>query len=109
MSITPKLTARQVLDMIQRQGYRCAISGRELTPATAVLDHIVPIAKGGEHSIENVWVVHTHVNTAKGWMTMAEFLSVCRDVVRHQMGQDQEVMGPKKEPPAAAVGVHEVN
>jgi 5-methylcytosine-specific restriction endonuclease McrA len=74
------LTARQALEMVERQQYRCAISGRPLTPENAALDHIVPVARGGQHAAENVWVVDAQVNAAKGTLTMEEFLAVCRDV-----------------------------
>lgn len=74
------LTARQALEMVERQQYCCAISGRPLTPETAALDHIVPVARGGQHTAENVWVVDAQVNAAKGTLTMEEFLAVCRDV-----------------------------
>lgn len=71
-----------VLDLLERQRYRCALSGRALTPQTAALDHIVPIRCGGEHVIENTQVLHKDVNRAKGSMTNDEFLAVCRQVVR---------------------------
>jgi hypothetical protein len=75
------ITVRQVLEMLETQEYRCAITGRPLTPETTALDHIVPMSRGGEHRTENVWAVHAHVNAAKGTLSMEEFLAVCRDVV----------------------------
>lgn len=102
----PSLTARQVLAKIEAQEYRCAISGRELTPATATLDHIVPLGRGGKHCIDNVWVVHGQVNAAKGTMLMDEFVALCQDVARHQAAL-QEVGEPdasKKEPPVITGG-----
>ena len=78
------VTAKAILNLVERQNYRCAISGRELTPQTASLDHILPLARGGEHGIHNLWAVHHQINTAKGTMTLDEFVAMCRDVVRHQ-------------------------
>jgi 5-methylcytosine-specific restriction endonuclease McrA len=77
------VTARQILDLIEKQDYRCAITGRLLTPETASLDHIVPISRGGEHTLDNLWVVDHQVNSAKGSMTYAEFLNLCREVAGH--------------------------
>jgi hypothetical protein len=68
--------------LLERQHFRCALSGRALTPATAALDHIVPIRAGGEHIIENVQVLDKDVNRAKNALTSAEFIELCLDVVR---------------------------
>ena len=91
-------------------GYRCAISGRELTPETATLDHIIPIARGGKHCIENVWVVHAQVNAAKGTMTVEEFLAVCHDVVKYQtqMATRSEPAISNEKPPAETGGEEKV-
>ena len=71
-----------MLRLLERQRYRCALTGRRLTPQTAALDHIVPIRRGGEHAIENTQVLHKDVNRAKGALTSEEFLAVCREVIR---------------------------
>lgn len=84
MANKKNITATQVMELVHEQNFRCAISGRGLTPKTASLDHIVPLGKGGEHSIKNVWVVDHQINLAKGTMTFDEFVSMCRDVVNYQ-------------------------
>ena len=78
------VTAKQIMEMIQRQRHRCAISGRELTPETASLDHIQPLSRGGTHETSNLCIVEHLVNSAKGTMTLKEFVSMCRDVTEHQ-------------------------
>lgn len=67
--------------LLEYQQYRCALTGRRLTPETAALDHIVPIRLGGAHVIENAQVLHKDVNRAKGVLTNEEFLTICREVV----------------------------
>lgn len=84
MSVVGKISASQVMAMVERQNFRCAISGRELTPETASLDHISPLARGGKHEMGNVWVVDHQINTAKGTLSVEEFIALCFDVVRHQ-------------------------
>ena len=74
------VNAKNLLRLLKHQGHRCAPSGRELTPKTAALDHIVPITRGGRHRIENIQALHKQVNRAKGTMTNAEFIGLCRDV-----------------------------
>ena len=70
-----------VLQLLEYQLYRCALTGRKLTPETAALDHIVPIRHGGEHVIENAQVLHKDANRAKGSLTADEFVQLCREVV----------------------------
>lgn len=86
---------------VKEQEFRCAISGRELTPETASLDHIVPLARGGEHSLANVWIVDHQVNIAKSTMTLDEFVSLCRQVTEHQATLHRGKPVPA-EPPAEA-------
>lgn len=84
------VTASKIMQLIENQHFRCALSGRKLTPETASLDHIVPLSRGGSHEIENLWVVEHLVNTAKGTMTVDEFLEMCRDVTHmHSQSLDQ--------------------
>ena len=74
--------ASDLAEMLERQQYRCALTGRELTPETASIDHITPIKQGGAHELSNLWIVEYSANRAKHTMTYEEFLSLCRDVVR---------------------------
>lgn len=72
-----------VLRLLECQQYRCALTGRRLTPETASLDHIIPVRCGGEHLVENTQVLHKGVNKAKTTMTNGEFIQLCREVVEH--------------------------
>ena len=76
-----------VLQLLESQQYRCALTGRDLTPDTAALDHIIPIRCDGEHVIENTQVLHKDVNRAKGSMTNCEFIGMCEEVVTHVVGK----------------------
>lgn len=69
---------------LDRQGYRCQLTGRELTPENASLDHVHPISKGGSHSAENIQVIIKEANAAKGTLSEDEFLTLCRDVSRER-------------------------
>lgn len=75
------VTAKFLRDLLDRQDYRCALTGWELEPSTATIDHIMPLARGGDHVPENAQIVHASVNQAKGTMTMDEFVEMCRAVV----------------------------
>lgn len=76
-----KVCTDNVLRLLEYQQYRCALSGRELTPQTAALDHIVPIRFDGQHIIENTQVLHKDVNRAKGSLTNEEYIQMCHEVV----------------------------
>lgn len=86
-----------LLAKLKRQDYRCAISGRELTPETASLDHRIPVAAGGTHSIANIDIVHRQVNAAKGTMSLKEFVVMCREVVNYQDNKPAEAPAPQAE------------
>ena len=65
---------RQLLELQER---RCLISNIRLTPATVSLDHVVPMSRGGTHTVENVMIVHSDINRSKGAMSLADFLGMC--------------------------------
>lgn len=80
----------EVLNLAKRQDYRCALTGRQLTPATAALDHVLPISRGGKHMIRNAQMLDKVVNKAKGTLTNEEFISLCREVVAYSDVQSQQ-------------------
>jgi 5-methylcytosine-specific restriction endonuclease McrA len=82
----PSVSPKQILKLIESQHYRCALSGRELTPETASLDHAIPLSRGGAHDITNVQCLDYRVNAAKGTMTVEEFVAMCCDVARQANG-----------------------
>jgi 5-methylcytosine-specific restriction endonuclease McrA len=75
------VTYAGVFGMLERQSYRCALSGRILAPDTSSLDHIIPVSRGGQHRLENAQMLHVEVNRAKAALTNPEFIALCREVV----------------------------
>lgn len=56
----------------ERDGWKCGICGRKVNPKTkfphpmsATLDHIIPLAKGGTHTWDNVQCAHYTCNCRK--------------------------------------------
>lgn len=78
-----KVTAKALLKLIEAQSHKCALSGVDLTPENASLDHIVPLSAGGLNVMANVQVLDAKVNQAKGTMSQNEFLALCRAVVEY--------------------------
>ena len=92
---TGPVSTDNVLRLLEHQHYRCALTGRVLTPETASIDHILPIRLGGTHTIENAQVLHKDVNRAKGSMTSEEFVGLCREVARwSETVESREEMRP---------------
>ena len=69
---------KEIRGLIQKQEYKCALTGMQLEPDTAEIDHVVPVADGGDHSIGNLQILHKVVNRMKGSMSNAEFISWCK-------------------------------
>ena len=66
--------------------FPCALTGRPLEfnePQTYEYDHILPTARGGDNSIDNLQLLCPEANQAKGMMTDDEFKDLCREVIIH--------------------------
>lgn len=66
----------------ERDGWRCYLCGdavdqraRHPEPLSAVLDHVVPVAKGGLSTEENLRTAHSVCNARKSDMDLELFLS----------------------------------
>lgn len=60
-------------EVFERDGWSCGICGEAVEPncewpdpLSPSLDHIVPLSKGGAHSLENVQLAHLGCNVSKG-------------------------------------------
>ena len=65
------------VEIFERDGWRCGICGEKVNkgieyphPKSASLDHIVPLAEGGEHSKANCQLAHFSCNARKGAHTV---------------------------------------
>lgn len=52
-------------------GYKCAYCN--CTPTALTQDHVVPVTKGGEHTISNIVPACQSCNSAKGNRDVVEF------------------------------------
>jgi len=94
MKSESSVTAKRLMEILQKQNFICPISGRALTPETASLDHIIPLSRGGEHSLSNVWIVDQQINHAKGTLLLDEFVALCRSIVAHQSADSSVHFSP---------------
>jgi 5-methylcytosine-specific restriction endonuclease McrA len=54
------------LIVLERADGVCGICGGDVDPFSFHVDHIIPLARGGEHSYQNVQPAHPACNTKKG-------------------------------------------
>jgi 5-methylcytosine-specific restriction endonuclease McrA len=59
--------------VFERDGWRCHLCGEGIDPTLSgrdrmgpTLDHVIPLAEGGEHSYANVAAAHRSCNSRKG-------------------------------------------
>ena len=76
------MTIEEFRRKLERQGYRCALTGRPLTPDNCSIDHKKPLSRGGGNSARNLHLVVSEANRAKGGMDIAEFKNLCVDVAK---------------------------
>lgn len=81
------ITYADMWGLLERQQYRCALTGQVLTPENFALDHIVPLAEGGDFSTANSQLVLKTVNRAKHTMNERDFIEMCCQVAHHRANQ----------------------
>jgi 5-methylcytosine-specific restriction endonuclease McrA len=52
--------------ILERDGLVCHICGQPVPQGEHQFDHVIPLAKGGEHSAENIKIAHGLCNRKKG-------------------------------------------
>jgi len=78
-----KVTIKDLMQMVERQGFKCALTGIEITPKRSSLDHKDPRSLGGDDDVNNLQIVLPMINRAKTNMNERQFVSMCHAVARH--------------------------
>lgn len=85
------LTLAQLMDLLEAQQYRCALSGVLMTckldrgiryPTNVSFDRI---EAGGPYTIDNIQLVCSAVNSFRGNLTVPEFIGWCNKVTSHNV------------------------
>jgi 5-methylcytosine-specific restriction endonuclease McrA len=63
------------LKVYQRDHYKCRYCDKQLTRFTATLDHVKPVAEGGDNSFENLVIACLDCNSRKNKRPVGDFLA----------------------------------
>lgn len=77
-----KITLQDVINKFG-ENPKCYLTGQAIDimkPATYHFDHIIPVAKGGENTIDNMQIALTDANYAKRDMLLNDFIELCKQV-----------------------------
>ena len=83
------LTADVLMELLVKQNYQCALTGKELTcilevgqkcPTNASIDRI---DAGGSYQAHNVQLVCAAVNSFRNKISLPEFIAWCKAVTQH--------------------------
>ena len=78
----------ELLAMWEAQGGKCALSGMTMTLGNdAELDHIIPLIRGGDNTLENTQWVLKSVNRMKGGLLESEMLALVESLYHHLKGR----------------------
>jgi hypothetical protein len=81
---------RHLNALLEREGYKCFYSLREVTKDNCALDHVVPLVKGGDNTYRNVVVSSHDINALKQDQEAGDFL---RGLYRKGMLSASELEG----------------
>jgi hypothetical protein len=76
--------AQDFYALLEKQEYKCALTGRTLTPENTSAEHIVPIRRGGKHELANIFLVDDAIAKLKRYATVEEIFTLAREIVANE-------------------------
>lgn len=73
--VREELTPAMKENIKLKDNYTCQFSGKKLPPDQLHVEHIIPVSKGGENTMDNLVTMEAKLNTKKGKRDVMEFLS----------------------------------
>ena len=87
---------KDLLKLLEDQGYKCALCGLPLTMQQSALDHVIPLESGGTNELDNLQFVLPAVNKMKNTMSQEEFIALCCLVADHSRAASPSVKSPER-------------
>lgn len=75
----------ELRNSVQKKSQCCAICGKPISDDEFSIDHIIPISRGGNNSIDNLRPVHRRCNTIKDNMLDDELLQHTTDILCYNL------------------------
>lgn len=80
-----KLKAGHIRTLLQKQNFKCYVSGIELTYENVEIEHIQPLTKGGKHELENLCLIDKSLRELKRLNTKKEILELCKVIIAYEL------------------------
>lgn len=80
---TERITYMDLYKLAKKQKCRCALTGDKLCRDNISVDHIIPISKGGNNTIENIRLICFDVNIIKNSLLDSDFFTICKKIVNY--------------------------
>ena len=77
-----KFTPAYFRELLEKQEYKCYLSGRELTTENVEAEHIQPLSKQGKHEPSNICLVIDATRELKRYNTEEEIYLIAKDIVK---------------------------
>lgn len=82
VEIPYKFAAKDFYGILERQQYRCSLSGRELTPENTDAEHILPLEHGGAHTPDNIYLIVRDAARLKRHLKEEDLIRLCFDILK---------------------------
>ena len=83
ITATKKDADNLINDMLTKQNYQCALTGRDLRNNKFHIDHIVPKSKSGPNNPTNWQLIVEEANVFKTNISMEQIIKLARDITKH--------------------------
>ncbi|WP_061221723.1 HNH endonuclease [Leptospira borgpetersenii] len=82
-----RFRAENFYKLLNQQKGKCYLTGRELYPVDALVEHIVPLRKGGEHEFKNTCLIISPLSKLKRYYTEEEIVHISADIIKNKGNQ----------------------
>ncbi|WP_032925443.1 HNH endonuclease [Leptospira santarosai] len=73
--------------LLSQQKGICYLTGRDLYPVDTLVEHIVPLRKGGEHEFKNTCLIISPLSKLKRYYTEEEIVHISADIIKYKGNQ----------------------